>query len=425
MNNGLIRSLSPARVALLGLVLWMLIYLVTPSEVKVSLGRGVYLLIATIVAFFLGIFAFQLVVKIVTPKDSFRYTTHHNTASLKRFYCASIAVALIASVLRIYDKFMVRGVSLAQSVLENREAAEEGSGSTVAIVAALLTGTIFVPLFLKECYAIKVNTSWTVVSYLIFFSPVLDLIAGGSRSLLLVLIIIFIYIKVISGVIRISKTKLLILLVLGNIVVLLFGIIFLSRTEEVLGDRTVKYLVSGDANFMYTISPPREHVISILNTQSPTLQKIRTVYLTTAYYYIHSVFEYLYLIENFSQRQFQYGSYTFFVIPKMFSKIGLLHFSMDELRRSTVRPGVYTTFMGPIFIDYGWYSPLFMFIFGVVVSAIHRNARREKPIALLAYSYIIIILFFLPVFNFISGASGSYLLVSFVISFLLSKLFGL
>ncbi len=87
--------------------------------------------------------------------------------------------------------------------------------------------------------------------------------------------------------------------------------------------------------------------------------------------------------------------------------------NLKEIQQSPPRTGVYTTFFGPIFIDFGWFSLVFIFFFGVFQKLIHNKILQGRFQFTPLLFYLLIINFFMPVFNFINGAQGLYNLISF------------
>jgi hypothetical protein len=86
------------------------------------------------------------------------------------------------------------------------------------------------------------------------------------------------------------------------------------------------------------------------------------------------------------------------------------------------RPAVYTSFFGPIFFDFGWFSLIFSFILGLISGYIHKKSISGNIAYIIMYSYFINLLFFMPVFNFFEGASGLYVITSFLLFRVLIKL---
>ena len=86
---------------------------------------------------------------------------------------------------------------------------------------------------------------------------------------------------------------------------------------------------------------------------------------------------------------------------------------LKKIQQSPPRTGVYTTFFGPIFIDFGWFSVVFIFFFGVFQKLIYNKIVQGRFQFIPLLFYLLIINFFMPVFNFINGAQGLYNLISF------------
>ena len=120
------------------------------------------------------------------------------------------------------------------------------------------------------------------------------------------------------------------------------------------------------------------------------------------------------LINNFNKNH-TYGGYTFILYKRILYKI--IGKKADNTNYATIMPrnGIFTSFLGPIFVDFGWFSPIFLLLFGVYSKKIYSRLISNDDSAVLLYVYLSVVILFFPVFNFISGANGLYSFTSFLL----------
>ena len=137
-------------------------------------------------------------------------------------------------------------------------------------------------------------------------------------------------------------------------------------------------------------------------------------YTLTTKYYLHGMLELNHLINNFKKNH-TYGSFTFVLYKRILYK--LVGKNADTSSYATIMPrnGIFTSFLGPIFVDFGWFSPFFLLLFGVYSKQIHNRLISNDDSAVLLYVYLSVVIIFIPVFNFINGANGLYILTSFLL----------
>jgi hypothetical protein len=83
--------------------------------------------------------------------------------------------------------------------------------------------------------------------------------------------------------------------------------------------------------------------------------------------------------------------------------------------------GVFTSFFGPLWMDFGWLGPLFLLFFGAFSKKISLLARSGRLEALPLHSFFMVVIFFMPVVNFMISATGMYIINALLIFFLISK----
>src|SRR5690606_48193 len=113
-------------------------------------------------------------------------------------------------------------------------------------------------------------------------------------------------------------------------------------------------------------------------------------------YVLHGFLEFTYLLNNFNA-DFQFGAYTFRVIGKVFG-------TFVDSGSVTPRPGVYTTLLGPLWIDFGVVSLFFCFGWGWMMAYTYHKVCLGLYHYLPLYAYMATVAFFAPVVNLIQNA---------------------
>jgi hypothetical protein len=134
------------------------------------------------------------------------------------------------------------------------------------------------------------------------------------------------------------------------------------------------------------------------------------------------MFEFSYVYDKFNTDNHSYGAFTFLVFYRFAATVGGTDVNMDEMLNLPPRKGVYTTLFGPLYIDFGWFNLIFMFIFGFFTYKIYYKALAGIDWATMLYFYFFIVLAFWPVFNFINGAGGIFIFVALISLSLIVKL---
>lgn len=390
-------------------LVWAILFFTAPLKINIELSWNAYFLMA------LAMFSFLCACYI--PSRSFK-SFEINADRLKSIFIIILTLALIGVLLKLFDRFVIRGISLGAGNMFNREQMETGSGNPLGIIASTIAPFGYIPIFLMWKYKLKLWWHIKVIVYFVFFAQIFDAFLVGSRSVIFVnlmfLLLHLIYLKRI-----ILKTKTYLILGLTGLVV--FGImnyIFIERSKEFLGDK-VYDLALNESNFNYTANRTNEFQRNF-DKKNDIEKSISFSYMITVQYFTHGMIEYSYLVSNYNSNH-TYGAYTFNVYYRFIDKIFGTNLSIENLKSILPRYGVYTTLLGSIFVDFGWFIIVFMFLFGRLVKIVYETALKGTDWAILMYFYIFIILVFWPVFNFINGAGGLFTITSLICFSILSR----
>lgn len=409
INTNLISKLKPAKVVLVALLVWMLLFFTAPLQINIELNIAAYVLMV------LGVGAFLL--GSYLPSKSFS-TIQLTENRLKSVVKVIIVIAAIGVVLKLADRLLIRGISLGAGNMMNRELMSSGSGNIVGVIGATLAPFAYIPLFLIWKYKIRLWFFLKLVVYGLFLMQVFDAILLGSRSAIFVnFTMLFLYLLYFRKIILRWYTNILI-----GIVLFLFAVVmnylFVQRTKEFFGDKVYE-LVLNESGFNYTATATNAFKKKFRSYGSVGKSAAFT-YIVTTQYFTHGMLEFSYLYSEYDE-PYKYGGFSFDIYARMLDKVSPVQLSAGDPEEFMPRYGVYTTILGPFFVDFGWLLIPFMFLFGRVVKMVYRTAVKEVDWAVILYFYFFLVLAFWPVFNFITGAGGLYTITCILIFGALSR----
>lgn len=410
-NLRVIKYLEPKNLILRGLAAWLFLFVFSPFSAVESIGINYYLFIfINILFYFIGTWLIG---------TRIRSYPVNRSKSVKLFYLF-FWIALFGTLLKLTDKFFIRGVSFDVTSFENRDTLGQGAGNIIGIMGSLLCPLSFHVLFLYVKYNISTRNIIRVVLLSMPFIQLLDSLAIGSRSSILVTILFLVLFLFILNKLKLNFKKGIIYFGLSIGLLFFFQNIFIKRTSEFVDESDLKehtLELSGFNDMLVT----NEEFNNITINNNDYLGDILFVYCLTTKYYLHGMLELNHLINNFNENH-TYGGYTFELYKRILYK--MTGQKADNTNYATIMPrnGIFTSFLGPIFVDFGWFSPIFLLLFGVYSKKIYSRLVSNDDSAVLLYVWLSVVLIFFPVFNFIMGANGLYIFTSFLLIKPISRL---
>ena len=409
------RLISPVVVGLLGILFFFIVYVFAPISPKVHLHTHTILyVLISYVMFFLGCLFLYLIPTKKQKNKVFR-TTHED---LEGQFRLSIFLAVVGISFRLIDRFYLRNISLFQSAFENRELLEQADSGLLSIFGGLIYPICFLVLFLFLKNNGKIFSFAGFAILILFLFPTFDSFLFGSRSLILVNVMMLLLILRGTGRLKVRFIQVLCLSFLLVLLIGLSGYMFLSRLDEMGLDVFDTIYISGYA----TTVGPSDWVASQLSEGLTVINTLLFSWLNFTQYYTHGLFEF----NNFlgmAVDKHSYGATQFNVIYKLAAKIFPLPGLDIVLNGVNPRPGVFTTFFGPAHMDFGYFSPIFLFILGAFSAKVHRHITLSDSYYSILYYMLVIIVFFMPVVSFIQSAQGLYIIFSIIFYSIVYKTF--
>ena len=401
-NQKILKSLNPRRILLYGVLIWFILYLFSPFKPSQELSLSWY----SFIFLCFGLFYFGTIIPF-----NLKIKRRNYHEKIYRLFYFLLVLTLIGVNLKLYDRFILRGIDFSISAFDNREVSNDAAGNIIGILGSLLSPLSFHLLFLYLKYKMKFTRLIRVIIWFLPLIQIIDSIALGSRSqIFFSFIFIFLTLVVLNRISVNFKNSLKYI----SLFVLFTGImqyLFIERTKEFIDEKKLKQTVLEDSAFNYTIKTSDKFHNYVLS-RNDFFGDMLFTYSVTLKYYLHGMFELNYLMEKFTNKN-TYGGYTFNLYRRMINKI----FNIKNSTYDNILPrtGIYTSFLGPIYVDFSWLSPLFMFILGVYSRITYRKLVFQDDSVFTLYIFLAIVIFFFPVFNFIYGAGGLYYFTSFLL----------
>jgi hypothetical protein len=404
----------PERLALVGGCAYLFLWIVAPlnSISPISITALIYILICY-AAFIAGCKS-EFISRFWRKKN---YDT-----SRERKYWLWFWIWLILGVtgllLRLYDKFVLRDAFVIGSVIETREALADTSAGLLAAIGGVLYPFCYLPIFMVWIRERRFGPQNKIVKWiaiLVAALPALDALILLSRSQMLVAFSMMYFgvsCTLYGG--KVLPKKMLLPIFLGFF--LLIGITvstFLIRLDEMELKLIDSLLGSAYAELLV----PNEFVLRNLNSENAFGSIILSNVIPLFQYYLHGLYEFFLLWERPDTQNFSYGIEHFFPYIKLLSIFGFVDQSVIS-QQPYFRGGVFTTFFGPLWVDFGWFGIFIMFIFGFFTKLFANIAKTQFSSALPLYAFLCVIVFFFPVVNLIVSAQGMYTANAFLIFYI-------
>lgn len=401
----------PARVALLGIVTWIAIRVLSPIEAKMDLSNAALIFIGfCYAAFFFGCAAAHKL-------SARRFTNFNRSLNIGQ---ASSRIELLASILgilgillRFYDRTILRGASYGAGSAEVREVLANSSVGVYGIIGSLFFPFCMIPfLIIIQRADLKKRIPRLIFSIILFSFPMIESLGQLSRSVMLITSMMMV-----TGILcvhfegKVFKTKI-VLGVIAGAAILISASTFVFdtrlRNEERSLDNSILTSVYSE------LISPTEKAIQQMVSGSEYTSSVYKAVLSNSLYYTSGLYEFSILWERSDSQSHAYGAYMlgpFFRAADLV--IGTNFTSNLDEAGLVYRIGVFNTFFGPLWIDFSWISFLIMFVFGYFCTNLSFTTRYIDKNYLPLYLMTNVIVFYMPVVNFISNGLGLFFIISF------------
>lgn len=312
----------------------------------------------------------------------------------------------------IFDRYVIRGVGFDSDFFAARDVLENTPPSLIGLLGAM-TGAL-------SCFALSLTVArrlaegpiprraW-VASGAILLIYVGISMGIGSRSTLLVSVIStmfsVVWLRLAFGRPMYFRYWAVGLAVLAGAATI-SAVLMLERLELMGLDPLVSIEFSG---YAYTVRP-NETAMAWLQARSET-SPVWVAGFSLLQYVFHGFYEFCLLAQEVLSEHTG-GTVTFWLPLKVLNTIGLGGTPIDLENISGWRAGIFTSFLGPLYLDFGGWLPIasFLLFFALGVPA---AGLRSDRLAMLSYcSILCAICVLFPIVNLLDSAAGVYPLVA-------------
>lgn len=400
---------DPLKVALLGIAAWVFVWLATPVYVTgfVSVGALAYIALC-----YGGLAAGVLQARRTMPRARTAVPTHWNIPFSPVLFRTTALIGLFGMALRVFDRVVLRGASYGGDAIQVRETLEQAGVTPVGAIASVFFCFCFIPLIVllasdKREHRFKLM----IVAGAIFALPMVESLLQLSRSTLLVGIgMSFIALVITRYGGNPFNRKLILASIAGIVAFSVFSsLVFSARLEASGRNLDDSVFTSVYADFLQ----PNEQASRALLSPSRMEAAVYNAVLPNGMYYISGLYEMSVLWERPDEQHFGYGRVHFYPFYRAFQ---IVLGSDDEKSFDSgeylYRIGVWQTFFGPVWVDFGWFGPLFLALIGYLVEILSGGVRRRQLRDLPLYSYFLVLILFMPVVNLLANGLGLFGIIS-------------
>lgn len=399
--------LSPLKIYLLGLSIYVALWILAPIDFNFQGNANA---VITFVMYNL-LFALGLMIGYRRKKDSITYIAI-NKVNIESLVKVTAALGVFGLLLRCFERVFIRsGGAISTDFIANREMIAAGGSGSLALIGSLLSSFLyFLPFLIFLSRAAKFRYRYHyILLFASILNPLFDVAFQGSRSSLVMYLSIFTISAMTTGALKFNIKKVIIGAFLSIAFIWFGGSVFWQRTIQLGLDPIASMQTSGYAIF----APASDTVLTYLTHENTSiLSGLLFSAVNFSQYFLHGMYEFFYLAAN-TNTATTYGLQTLYIPAKIVTTL----FGGPDIEslnvKGILRPGVYTTFFGPILYDFGpTGGALASFFFGGLTGLLHRLIYKQKIMWAPLFLIFSAFLPFVFVVNLFTSGGGQYAIIS-------------
>jgi oligosaccharide repeat unit polymerase len=407
---------TPQRALLAAWVCWLLCFLVMPvSTVFYGTFDSMMLFICANVALWLG-----MSLESVDHQQMEAERRYFDARDLRFILVCLIIAGAVAIAAKLVDLVAYRGILNATSFADARLKMEVNGTNLFSVIYLGLSPAITAGGILALVLFRTARYKWTLITALALFciNPIFSFVYGGrSVVFLAVALTVISWLLVVPTVLR---RHVFCIAGLLAAVFLVTMYLFVARAIEAVGIQVDRLASLSD----YTKLVPLD--VDTISTMRdlPNLGRFLLYYvMSVGQYVLHGVFEFFYLVQAKSPDQsWLWGQYQFTIFNQaQRALLGSSSVPDPEIYNPT--SGLFSTFWGPAYIDFGYLMVVYGFFFGYVAGRIRKLVERGDFFAVPLYALLIFQIFLVPMVNGVLMAASVILNVGFFGLWLLTRCF--
>ena len=381
---------------ILGFINWFMFYIILPINTTSLSFETLSFIASCVICFIIGYYLF-----------SFHKTTKYTLKPFNYFIIFAV-IAAIGLTIRYIDFFFLKDIKWNNPYHVNRFLKSNNATQPHLLITLFSTLRVlyFIPLLILIIQKSKNKIFWVVAVFLIICSGITVFLFGTRKPFFDLAILIFVsFFYYQRKKLKPSKKTILVIIFSAFALSFFSYIILNKRMSE---SSTEKNALVKVAHVRYNdFVEIKDFKLNQIEESPQSLNsKAQIMFIHTGQYIIHGFFELDYIVNNdFPKAK---GLYSFNPIFKLLNRLGL---TKNDLSTNKYHPRdyVYTSYFGSFFIDFGWFSLIFMFLFGVFQNWVFILAKTN----IIAKVFFVILLgvnLTMPIFNLLAGA-GSYMFI--------------
>ena len=251
------------------------------------------------------------------------------------------------------------------------------------------------------------------MSVVIFSLPAMESIGQLSRIYIVVsalMMIVSFSLSIYDG--KILKIRLLSIIVLSFSALLIVSTMMLDKRLSSV-DYSLKDSVY-DSVYAQSIGANADARVKMYGGTEIEKRYYLTI-IPSALYYLSGVYELSRVLDRQDEQFYAYGGYLFSPYVKAWSVLSGKNYNMAEVELNLFpRSGVFSSFFGPLWVDFGWFGMGLMYFMGYIFTLVARHAKTGKFNLFPLYCYIVIVVFLFPVVNLLNSGNGFFVIHAFL-----------
>lgn len=412
---------QPWKVTLLGIVIWLAVWVFAPIEGITPLSSTA---IVYIIVCYLGLLSGCLLPTFKRMRPPSKRQAHSlNLKTLHTLFWPTFFAGLLGVFLRYFDRVILRGASLDLDVAEARELLAQESTSALGVLGAFFTPFAFLPLIIiLMSKGVSLRSRKALYAALLYTLPVIDAARYGSRTVMLVAfglaIFVFASARMKGALFNLRFT------LFGFLTFVIFAVlstsIFNYRLESQGRDLSE---VSITSVFAQSIGPDDEAKIGLFSRSDSERLYYHTI-IPNSLYYTSGIYEFSRLWSRPDEQSFTYG--TYFMQPYIrviISILGIQNTSnfLQPNENAFYRRGVFSSLFGHIWVEFGYFGPFVLMFLGLMSAKMSKSVRSGDLFQMPLYALLLVAFLLAPVVSIFQVGPGFFSLNAFLLFALIGQ----
>lgn len=421
------KYISPRKIMTFSISTWIILSFLAPMDYTVNPSRrGIIFLLSYIVSFYFGSYFFDLFRKKSESSRKF-LINEFEVDKIQKIFRVLLVVSLVGIGLRFVDLFAIKDYLSYDSAVNYRLEYNQDINNygIVSILSSFLFPTGVGLAIFAIYFSEKLSRAQIAFAFLMYVLVIIYSVLLGGRTLITLTTVMLI----ISWIIKLTtrkKNKNTFLIHYKKIILICVGcIIFFIYSMKILMNRlnAMGFTISSHLNYMektrnFVIDSDLYELAVSSNFWGPMIY----TFISIVHYFLHGFYEFFILTNSFNSELHTYGAMEFYPIWKFLNVIGYDVVDIYYLNSIIETKGVYTTFFGPVFVDFGPWGFIYTFFIGLLSQLFWLKVRRNC-FCMMIYPFLASVLLHSSFLNMIRLGMGLYVLISLILTGSIIKFF--